>query len=93
MSEPSTFYAKPSSDDPEKISMMPIGINGLSTEPYNYNDYEGIGGDGEMNWFTFIAIILLVGGVLGGAIWLYLWYSRASVAARVASGIAQAVVV
>jgi hypothetical protein len=94
MSEPSTFYAKPRSDRGEKISMLPLGITGLPTEPYSYHNnvyYEGIGGEGEMSWFSLIAIILLVVGFLGGSVYLYLWYSKASTAAGILGVVAKAI--
>ena len=71
---------------------MPLGITGLETEPYSYHNnvyYEGIGGEGEMSWFSFIAIIAVVIAVLGGGVYAYISYTKVNSALGFAGNLAQ----
>ena len=86
--DPSTYYGKPNSDKGQDVSSFPIGIAGLPTEPYDY--YEGIGGEGEMGWFKFIAILIAGGAFLAFIIYIYMWYSKISRVGAIAGAVANA---
>lgn len=91
---PSTYYGKPDPDEGQHVSSFPIGISGLPTESYDFSlgdqYYEGIGGEGEMGWFTFIGIIVGVIALIIFLIYIYMWYSKISQASSVAGAVANA---
>lgn len=93
--DPSTYYGKPDPDEGQHVSTFPIGISGLPTEPYDFSlgdpYYEGIGGEGEMSWFTFILYLLAFIAIIGLLIYVYLWYSKVSQASSIANTAVQAV--